>query len=153
MSIQYKSWILILDTVSSYNWRWGILHDGIVLPDISQVWVTPLLLVFAHVANPYRNLWQGHSLCRRATPRSPSKEGMARNWKRESIPKATENVRMLWRKKYNKAPTVHLSIESTKRTSLKAYTDFNFHLSKSRTSLEAHFNSRFCLSQSTMKSM
>ena len=40
---------------------------------------------------------------------------MARNWKRESIPKATENVRMLWRKKYkDKAPTVHLSIESTK---------------------------------------
>src|ERR1700719_1059044 len=40
---------------------------------------------------------------------------MARNWKREWIPSAIENVRTLWRKRYkDKVPIVHLWVESTK---------------------------------------
>ena len=40
---------------------------------------------------------------------------MARNWKREWIPRAIENVRTLWRKRYkDKVPIVHLWVESTK---------------------------------------
>ena len=40
---------------------------------------------------------------------------MARSWKREWIPRAVENVRTLWRKRYkDKAPIVHLLAESIK---------------------------------------
>ena len=40
---------------------------------------------------------------------------MARDWKREWIPRAIENVRKLWRKRYkDKVPIVHLWVESTK---------------------------------------
>src|SRR3984957_19382484 len=40
---------------------------------------------------------------------------MARNWNREWIPRAIENVRTLWRKRYkDKVPIVHLWVESTK---------------------------------------
>ena len=39
---------------------------------------------------------------------------MARNWKREWIPRAIENVRTLWRKRHeDKVPIVHLWAEST----------------------------------------
>ena len=38
---------------------------------------------------------------------------MARDWKREWIPRAIENVRTLWRKRYkDKVPIVHLWVES-----------------------------------------
>ena len=51
-----------------------------------------------------------------ATPRSSSKEGIyGKGWKREWIPRAIENVRTLWRKRYkDKVPIVHLWVESTK---------------------------------------
>jgi hAT family protein len=40
---------------------------------------------------------------------------MARNWKREWIPRAIENARTLWRKRYkDKVPIVHLWAEATK---------------------------------------
>src|ERR1700727_2628233 len=38
---------------------------------------------------------------------------MARDWKREWIPRAIENVRTLWRKRYkDKVPIIHLWVES-----------------------------------------
>ena len=67
----------------------------------------------SYLTSRYR---QGHSPCRHATPRSSSKEGIyARNWKREWIPRAIENLRTLWRRRYkDKVPIVHLWAESTK---------------------------------------
>jgi hypothetical protein len=41
---------------------------------------------------------------------------MVRNWKREWIPRAVENVRTLWRKKYRDvASIVHQSAKSTEK--------------------------------------
>jgi hypothetical protein len=139
MSIQYKSWILIIDTGSQYyvwNWmmttRWWHCSSRysifLCLYDSGHTSTTGICRqIMLQTLTAIRTGWsifgKYYSFTDKVTVYAAAlllahhrrKAYMARNWKRESIPKATENVRMLWSKKYkDKASSVHLSTESTK---------------------------------------
>jgi len=126
--------------------EWWRIDDGNALPDVvdigiflsnsvrSESHLYCWYLQAKHVANPHCNshgvstLTSTIALSTRSQPmplllaHHRRKAYMVRNWKRESIPKATGNVRMLWRTKYkDKVPTVHLSTKSTKNQMNSTY--------------------------------